>query len=290
MGLKAVLSGDTTINSHFGRIKPDYWRYRYELTFDRFVPMFELKECVYKACVNDVNDCITRIEEMTPKERALLLTAIYIFEYRNRHLSSHDRMYALWTKFIKDCTVFEPIEGLDDPDGVKLEKYRNDYRDSRPCGVAIGYQPDDSIDEEIWDKWLAVVGKYKDNKTVVFSAIDIPLDELKKEWEQNIEKCVQDMNDRWHIPLREQLYRHNPTRTIDFFAMFVSLHYESPLEARFLHQYHEYFDVFYNSPIGESIFYSGNSSPFPKSLGDIATQLLMSRLNYDDTSEIGLNE
>ena len=282
LGLKAVLSRDTTIDPHYS--KPSYWRYRYELSFDRFVPMFEFKECVYIACVNDVNDCVIRIEEMTPKEKALLLTAIYIFEYRNRHLASFDRMYALWAEFMKDRTVFDPIEGLDDPDGVKLKKHLKDYpKECRPCGDAISYQPDDSIDKEIWGKWLAVVGKYKDDKTIVFPAIDTLLDELKKEWEHNIEKCKQDMNDRWHIPFREQLYPHNPTKTHEFYAVFISLNDESPQEARFLHQYHEYFDVFYNSPLGESIFYCGNSSAEPKTLGDIATQILMSRLNYDAT-------
>ena len=263
---------------------------RYELTFNRFLLMFDFKECVYHATIQDIDDCIHRIDEMTPKEKALLLTALYIFEYRHHRYSLGDYFYE---KTIKHYNNY--IEKLHDRGKANMVKFIKDYYlEERSFGKIIGYKPDDSmnIDNETWSRWLAVLEKYKEFKTVAFPAIDTPFEELKKEWEINIEQCKQVLRDRWQLDV-VKLYDNETYRIAfsdQYFPRLESLAEKSPQEARLLFIYSEYFDVLYLSPQPAIIPYDRNSSEFPKTLGDIATQILMSRLNYDDIPDTGMLE
>ena len=282
LGLKAFVSKDTSLDPRVAVFSD--WQYRYELTFDRFIPLFELKECVYNASVDDLDDCIDRIEEMTPKEKTLLFAVIYNFEYRYRHVPAYDQPCTFIKKLNND-SIDQRRDHLD----PQMIKYYEECIDELWIGVrVIGYKPDESIDKEVWSRWLAVIEKYKDDKTVVFPAIDTPLKEMKNEWQLNIENCEQFTSDKWHLPW--QSLGCNPSRTKDYHILLASLRYDSPQEARLLRMYGEYYDVFYNKLKSGSGFYSGNSSLFPKTLGDIATQILMSRLNYDDIPDTGMLE
>ena len=268
--------GFKPVNRRFLQSDHFDWLHRYELTFDRYVPMFEFKECVYKAGVNDVNDCINRINEMSPKEKALLLIAIYIFEYRYRHHPALDSMYAIELKAFKNA-------------GVDYNDYGSGgYLTTRM--LAISYHPNASIDQEFWDKWLEFVERYKYDTTVVFPAIETPLDELQKEWEINIEKCKQVMSDKWNLPPDQPMFFYSLLRGNELHTLYLLLKRESPDEASMLQRYCEYFDVIDFKLGAATGYYDGNSSPFPKTLGDIATQILMSRLNYDDILDAGMLE
>ena len=250
LGVRAVLSKDMTT----ARTSYSVWKDRYDLTFDRYVPMFELKECACKASVSDVDNCINRMNELTPKEKALLLMAIYIFEYRNRNCFGYDHVMARRV------------------DGVMKEG-----EETRFGGRAINYKPDGSIDKNFWTRWLAVIEKYKDDTTIAYPAIDMPLEELISEWEINFENCCRIIMNKWQLP--KPVRGRRITGSDEYRTLLASLKDESPQEARLLLMYGEYFDLF---DTGKSVSpYSGNSSPFPKTLGDIATQILMSRLNYD---------
>jgi len=174
LGLKAVVSKDTSVDPRF-RVFGG-WQYRYDLTFDRFIPLFEFKECVYNASVNDLDDCINRIEEMTPKEKALLLTAIFIFEFRYRHCASFDEPLAFMMKLANDY-----IDELRDRYDPQMIKYFEDHvGELLFCGRNMGYKPNESIDKEVWSRWLTVIEKYRDDKTVVFptSTVSTRLDTI----------------------------------------------------------------------------------------------------------------
>ena len=218
-----------------------------ELTFDRFVPVFEFKEVVYKARVKDVEDCIDRINEMTPKEKALLLMTIYIFEYRYRYHPKSD----YFTKY-----------------------HQHQGKEIRYAGMIIGYKPDESLDNNIWSKWLAIIEKYKDDTTVAFTAIDVPLEELMKDWEAGYKKCKEALTTRWHLPSEWGVI----TATEEFRSLLATLKESSPQEARQLSMHGEYCVIFDD---GNLPFANHSGSMFPKTLGDIATQILMSRCKYD---------
>jgi len=221
----------------------------HEFTFDRYVPIFEFTESVYKASVSDIDDCINRINEMTPKETALLLTAIYIFECQHRY----DPRRQLITGIYYDG-VLHPLE-----EGVRI------------IGSILHYKPDQSIDDEVWGRWISVVEKYQGDVTVAFPAIDTPLEQLKKEWEASYKKCEEILATKWHLPLERQAI----TMTEEYHSLFTLLKKNSPQEARLLSMYGEHLEM--SRTRGPTV----NDSILPKTLGDIARQILMSRRHYD---------
>jgi len=250
LGYRTVLHKQMDAKAFIWSFRSGYvGEYRFvgcELTFDRFVPVFEFKEVIYKANVNDMNDCINRIDEMTPKEKALLLLAIYIFEYRYRY--HPNRNY--YAKHSKEAEIIST------------------------SAFVLGYKPDMSIDKYVWSKWFTVVEKYKDDTTVAFPAIDVPLEELMKEWEAGYNKCKEALTTRWHLPSEWGVI----TVTGEYRSLLISLSESSPQEAKQLAMHGWYCFIFDD---GNLPFANHSGSMFPKTLGDIATQILMSRCKYD---------
>jgi len=243
----------TIFRKKFGNLRYGDWRCRYELTFDRYIPMFKFKERVYHACVNEMNGCIDRIDEMTPKEKALLLTAIYIFE----------RRYRSYPDIVNRMN-----------DNPALEKITNSKEYIRE-GEVIASLPDDSISDEVYNRWFIIVENYKDAPSISFPAIDTPLEEMKREWEISLEKCDQVMMSRWNISVTER--KRYFMYGLEYLALLGSLRIKSPEEARLLSMYGEYYTIFFGGRLMGTGPYCGNSSEFPKTLGEIATQILMSR-------------
>ena len=213
------------------------WQKRYDLTFDRYAVFCEFKELAHRITEKDLRDCLMQIDEANPREKALILTTIFIFE-RTRRRMPHNYLHRT-----------KPILPF--------------------CEV------DSRITRWQWSRWIKIIEKYKKDETVVFPAIMADNEELIHQWEESYAKGYALQYDRWNLSskegvdprIAEELF---PTKDL------------SPPDVQRLNIFQEYLWTIAGdrvlSGIGPA---SGNSSAEPKTLGDIATQLLMSRLPYD---------
>jgi len=232
------------------------WHVRYELTFDRYIPMFEFKERVVRAEIKEIENCIDRIDEMTPKEKALLFTAFYIFESRYR--LNPGRQWAV--------KLMQASES-----SVSSRMIVNEY-DYEICYLNF-------LSRYMWDKWFTVVEQYKDSTTIAFPAFDHPLDDLKKEWKANYDKYKHDMASKWNILVSETC---SITISPGYSEMYRTSGEKPPEEIELLLLYTGYQRTIRPFPgSADARFFSGNSSVYPKTLGEIAMQILMSRFPYD---------
>ena len=63
----------------------DGYIYRYELTFERYLPFYRFKQRVASASRMDIEQCVSAFDGLNNREKAFVLTALFIFE-RSRRL------------------------------------------------------------------------------------------------------------------------------------------------------------------------------------------------------------
>ncbi len=266
-----------------------YWGARFELSFERYLPFYRFKYKVGLASVAEIEECVQKIDLCTPKEQALILTSIFIFERIRRPF------YGL-NKYKKKNVVFTRATKL--------------YL----CSLLPDYAPDESIPEEKWKEWINVVKKFThDTRTTAFPAFrpneqycsqgfifslpdqTSPVEEgtLIKEWlttRSRYFKLLQKIQGESSLSSDDVSKTYESVRASELFqevdkAIQKTKGNELELSIA-LREYLTY--VFRRSPdFDPSTFKSsievciGNSSAMPKKIGIIARQILYSRLQYD---------
>lgn len=132
------------------------WIERYEVTFEQYQLFYDLKYLGLVVTKNDLNEAIAYLDQATSKEKALILTVIYVYE--KTHRTPKDATY-----------INEPT--LDD------------YVDSPP--ILPRMKADKTISRRQWKEWIDVLKKYSTDDTVAFPAITEDDKTLKMAWEKD---------------------------------------------------------------------------------------------------------
>jgi hypothetical protein len=226
------------------------WRYRYELTYEKYVPIHEFKERIGQATVKEIQDCIEKLDKMSAKEKALTLTAFFIYERIHRPFCSE-----------KGVFIFPEQVGVDSVYSLFLTSY-----------------PKLSIQEQIpptlWKSLVAAMEVHKGNKEIAFPAIEADKEEWHKQYRAASEKLTK---------LAGPTIKGPPGIPYVNRAIQASKDEQSADEVATLWEYLRFVS---KSGTLESRTSrgpkSGNCSSEPKTLGGIATELLKSRYNHDD--------
>ena len=271
-----------------------HWGDRYDLTFERYEPFYRFKTRAGLATPDELDACVDAFDQMSPREKALVITAIFIFERtRRRPLENEERLTPngnLSQRF--PYYPFYPVSFL--------YYYPEDL-------VLPRYAPTDSIAKEKWNEWISVIERSRTISDEAFPAFkpdqwNPSFDRVFNEkhssnesvfesWKQNLEACRALVENKLNIS--------DAHFGLDAFAFqkgrtFLKKVYElelDPSRSKFEQEFalRDYYfaiqrnDRFMHSGSGPK---SGNSSFVPKTLGDIADQLLKSRLEYEPSEPI----
>ena len=271
------------------------WSLCYELTFERFRPIYRFKERACAATLAEVNECVARMDELTPKEKALVLTAICLFE-RTRRPCPVERVAKYGNADDKRLTPY--------PDESENEKNMRNWTLCFPA-----YRPDRSISNKTWRQLEKFVEKYRDSQEIAFPAFETSESELIDQWIVNIQSCVEIMKSKhepnvpwedsfgFHFielsggmtdePIQlEKLNYSDDSLTLAFLERVASLEKNSALSAEETNELIMLREYWFmnrscilplNTSMGRRM---GNSSTEPKTLGFVARQLLQCRISY----------
>ena len=179
----------------FGLIAVPSSRFRATLTFKRYLPFFRYKEKVLASTIEEVDDCVSRIESFSSKEKALVLWAMKIYSWVNRN-DLHDgyqSRYRDWQKRVKARLEFPeesfPHNLVSTPsaDSVKERSYSPSVRPYFPYYYpSLGFSdyvrsflilgepfPDCPLDKARLHSWYSVQDKYRLNGEEAFPAISV---------------------------------------------------------------------------------------------------------------------
>ena len=223
---------------------------RLEVTFEKYLPLHDFVEVACCISRQELFDVVSQIDRATPKEKALILTAIYI----------HERLHRRKPKTI-------------------------DYRITNP--LIYPYKIDSSMTSTEWTQLISHITRFKNSFDIAFPAFVGEVETIKNEWKRSVKKYS-------HDELIKSCFEENTDSDIIFFYRELLhgrqvnekirlLHDELPAEAKHLLIFREFlYTITGNVVLSGMGPWEGNSSVYPKTLGDIATQLLMSRLAYDE--------
>ncbi|MBQ9372443.1 MAG: hypothetical protein IJU03_09655 [Thermoguttaceae bacterium] len=121
---------------------------RYDITYDRFISFYRFYLSAITATSGEIEECFEAFDEMTTKEKALALTALYIFEQRVRKPTSRN------SSRYKD----------------KEFKYST-------------HKETDPFSKNKWESLILLLHENEQSEEVVFEAI--PNEGLVEEWERS---------------------------------------------------------------------------------------------------------
>jgi hypothetical protein len=266
-----------------------FWYARYELTFDQYELFYKFKYLSQTISKKELMDAIAYIDKATPKEKALVLTMIYIYE------RTHRKPLPIYTK------------GNDSLD---------EYEGWRPPILPV-LKTDKTVSRHQWKKWIGILEQYSKDDTVAFPAITENVKILREAWEKEQLRVLKMAMSLGMIDLVEALKREEKqakvfeqfqerrklfeksgkrfyavdetqtriipiSRTLDWNGTKEVRRKASIEDRKKIDALTEYIDSQHDDGYSGVISQSGNSSSHPKTVGDIATQLLMSRLKYDE--------
>ncbi|MBQ9874755.1 MAG: hypothetical protein IJM30_09855 [Thermoguttaceae bacterium] len=281
------------------------WGEHRELTFDRYLPFYRFKTRVGLATPEEIDECVEAFDSLSAKEKALAITAIFIFErIRRRPLRDENKLTPngpVGQRF--PYAPFYPI---------------NPYLYNYVALFLPKYEPNDSIANEKWIEWISTIKSCLKIDEIAFPAIDSPSDNdgenegrpvfsadgrvLRKdssspEWTQNLNRCRELVEEKLGVSLAA-FGCDSPN--FDKSREFLKKAYELDLDPA-LSKYsvelalRDYWFTLQNDEFILSMhsgfhreLRKGNGSRFPKTLAEIADQLLASRLVYATNQQSGL--
>jgi phage anti-repressor protein len=264
------------------------WFVRYELTFDQYELFYKLKYLAQTISQKELTNAITYLDKVTPKEKALILTMIYMYERTRR----------------------KPLDPIYTEGNDSLDAYAW-YPPMFPI-----LKTDKTVSQRQWKKWIGVLEQYSKDNAVAFPAITEDIMTLKEVWEKDqlrvlemakslgmIDPVKEAERERRQAKIDEQAKEHaklieqgrvlglDETRTL-IVDVNVALDLDRTKEVRRkasiedrkkIDALTEYIHTQYIHVRRSGLVpLYGNSSNYPKTVGDIVTQLLMSRLKYED--------
>ncbi|MBQ9874762.1 MAG: hypothetical protein IJM30_09890 [Thermoguttaceae bacterium] len=268
----------------------DNWRARYELTFDRYLPFFRFKTRVIMASPEEIDDCVDQFEQLSVKEKALVITGIYIFERAHRRSLANKSRQIPNGSYMHEFSYY-PFY-LPNSGGY-------DY-----VAFLLRFAPIDSINTPKWNQWLNLIYKCVNSKDMAFPSFEptkgvpkmdfglpqfyppAPDDNLQELWKENLERCRKLVEEKLGVSMK---HFGNDLPNFEHSKEFLQKIYEleqDPARSKFDIEFalRDYWFVWqiddvWAIPRPEA----GNSSFVSKTLGDIADQLLKSRLKFDSS-------
>lgn len=291
--------------------------YRFELSFERYLPFYRFKTRAAEATPDELNYCVQHMDEQLPKVQALILTSLYIFERIKR--PALDEEVVVCRKNI-------------DPKNIDPKKIFSLFRvvPSYQCGRVTSmflpeYRPDPTISQSQWDEWAKVIQAYRGNEKIAFSKFGKPIyfkgykfdprNPTLAEWQSSLERYEETVKAQIGNLERAQLKdqagnasaKPNRLRAVDYakfalgpldyltydrialleqFAAIETSGTASEREAAsafrdywLTFQYHA--NKMYPRTSNQTPVFGANFSCFDLSLGTIAEQLWRSRVDYE---------
>ena len=175
--------------------RADSRRYRGTLTYDRYVLFARFKNKVLSSTKDEMKECVARIDSATPKEKALILTAIYIFDqtrHKNTMIHSDKQWYVYKgnrkTNKLNDYwRIYHDFEKRN----YNLDwRYKCEYTDFYPYSFPFNFlrfalllgkpEFDSTITKEEWSEWINVFNQYRNSDEIVFPSINFDDDVLSE--------------------------------------------------------------------------------------------------------------
>lgn len=181
----------------FGLITAPSERFRATLTFKRYLPFFRYKEKVLASTIEEVDDCVSRIESFSSKEKALVLWAAIVYGWVHRYELdegvSYQSRYRDWQKRVEARSEFPEesfphnLDSTPYSDSIKERSYAPSVRPYFPyyypslefsnnvrSVLILGEPfPDCSLDKTRLHSWYSVQDKYRLNGEEAFPAISV---------------------------------------------------------------------------------------------------------------------
>lgn len=183
-------------------------RFRGTLTFERYLLFHRYKNRVLNATRDEVNECVSVIETLSPKEKALVLVAIYLLD-QTRHNDSMIHTDKEWRLCDRKGRVTNSAELMnysryyrDFVKNLRIQRTRNSttfvefYPYSFPFMVdlpvyMLGVPKNDSfISHEDWNRWGEVFESYRTCDDVAFPAIEYDDEFLSSRFENELNKIL----------------------------------------------------------------------------------------------------
>ncbi|MBQ9874758.1 MAG: hypothetical protein IJM30_09870 [Thermoguttaceae bacterium] len=273
------------------------WGERRELTFERYLPFYRFKTRVGLASPEEIDECVDEFYKLTVREKALAITAIFIFErvrrrpFKDEHKLTPNGSYAARFPFFP----YYPIH-----------PYRYDYISL----LLPKYVPNEAISKEKWEKWNATIENCLGNKEIAFPEVDSLLnptnfpandaasvfdEDNRDQWTKNLEHCLNLVKLKLNVEMsvfgQDTLSFDNSREFLQKVDKLETDSSRSKYDLVFaLRDYWFTFqndEEYWNIRRGQILsLRNGNSSFVPKTLGDIADQLLKSRLEYEPSEPI----
>ncbi len=245
-----------------------FWKTRYELTFQQYQVFFTFISFAVHVTEKDIDDMIACLDDASIKEKSLILTALFLYERLHR---KPPKRYDLGT-------TFWPHH----------------------------FWENNKIPPKRWVYLSSIIRKYASDLNMAYPAVTTDEKQLKKLWEKDRENSSARLkslgillDEAMYSPRLEQT-ESGPVFKITTIHDILSAYQNklSPAEFQEAEALLEYlclpppiaalsgsgnFNVSWRPLSGiapEGV--DGNSSSQPKTLGEIATQLLLSRLPYEE--------
>ena len=247
--------------------------YRIDLSLDQFLLFFEFCDIALKAAPEDVSGCIERLQNDTPspKEAALLLALLYI--------STKPRCEPLpATKYEENLSLLRmQVSWLD------MMLLTNSFELTNNITGDVGRNTSDVV--------KAIIESFKDDQREAFSAFTFNSTTQRgwvEHWE-NYSKSIMDKIDRLGIDRSEGKFDSRVSHDIipemyqqEYFTKMAQLYPDRPMKTRAEFAYAT-FTWRRGGGLPSDIKFTPNLSKTPKTIGQIAQQLLESWSNENDT-------
>lgn len=219
------------------------WLRREELTIEQYFVFYEFKHYIQHLCKEEFKEIVDYLEWATPKEKALIFAAIYIYEWTHR-----DCNYDMLSAVIRDMLPRQ--------------------------------NTDEQITGEEWEQWNLLIHSYIKDRTVVFPAVEKEQNILALEYQNERNKAYKMLQDMKVLKEDDTIVKvlsgvGFESRMDELRKRMQPSEYKR-FDALMDYLYRQYKRMMKSS--GSPAF--GNSSAKPKTLGNIATQILESRPNY----------
>lgn len=179
----------------------EHWGVYTDLTFERYLPFYRFKT---KACVAtraEIDECVAQFDTLSPKERALVLTAIYIAERApSVEADRRDvvRRYPKKSRFVRPHFPFVALRAIEITGRRELVFYPAQSRSPK-------------LDAKTRNAWGKAVERARSSKEIAFDALpevaEKNREELKAAWEKDALAQLAEVNNLFNLGISETEWR-----------------------------------------------------------------------------------
>ncbi|MBR2005980.1 MAG: hypothetical protein IKK39_05915 [Thermoguttaceae bacterium] len=179
----------------------EHWGVYTDLTFERYLPFYRFKT---KACVAtraEIDECVAQFDALSPKERALVLTAIYIAERApSVEADRRDvvRRYPKKSRVVRPHFPFLALQGIEITGRRELVFYPAKSRSLK-------------LDAKTRNAWGTAVERARSSEEIAFDALpevaEKNPEDLKAAWEKDVLAQLAEVNNLFNLGISETEWR-----------------------------------------------------------------------------------